>query len=168
MTSLLRMLAALPVLFMPTLALGADQSVFVSCQLDNGVHIDVQIQHGNFTGKGSFSYTYSPAEGEVVTSSVAMAANPVTPWSGVGRAIWAAVSFPVNDQVHTVWHRFDRLEPDTGLEAGVSVLENDILVADFICEGGEIAPVFTLEDEMAAAGYCWDISNFEWRRTDCG
>jgi len=130
--------------------------------------MEVFIRHGSFSGEGGFSYAYRPETGPELNLSASMAEGPVTPWAGVGRAIWSSVSFADNGQIYEVWNSFDRLEPSTGLQAGLNISGNGEYLDDFSCVSGDIAPVFTLEDEMMAAGYCWDRNDFAWSRTDCG
>lgn len=161
-----------PAVFMVLLPAAAQAAcpaeTFLSCPVEGGKQVEVCIQPGNFAGDGSFTYTFGPAEKPELDLSVPMAAGTVTPWSGVGRAIWASVGFPNAGYRYEVWHSFDRLDEDSGLEAGVNVLQGEDVVAQLVCEGGEIAPVFTLEDAMAAAGYCWDLDESGWGRGDCG
>ncbi|MFE3837182.1 hypothetical protein [Pseudogemmobacter sonorensis] len=156
------MLAAAPLRAEPAV------ETFISCPVGGGRHLEVLIRHGDFAGEGSFSYSFGPPGRPDLSLSVPMSAGSVTPWSGVGRAIWSSVRFFNADYEYEAWNSFDRLEQEAGLQAGVSVLRNGTLLAHFECQGGEIAPVFTLEDAMAAAGYCWNTEDFGWRRSDCG
>lgn len=141
---------------------------FLSCRVEGGKQIEVCIQPGNFIGDGSFTYTFGTTAAPELSLSVPMSAGTVIPWSGVGRAIWAAVRFPNVGYDYEVWHSFDRLDPEAELRAGVNVWHGEEMVADHTCTGGEIGPVFTLEDSMAAAGYCWNREGFHWQRDDCG
>ncbi len=160
--------AALIALLPATAQAACPGETFLSCTVGNGKHVEVCIQPGDSAGKGSFTYTFGPKGAPELSLSVPMSAGTVTPWSGVGRSIWASVSFPNDGYDYEVWHGFDRLDEDAGLEAGVNVLQAEKLVASLTCTGGEIAPVFTLEDTMESAGYCWNREASRWQRGDCG
>lgn len=160
--------AALAVLLPAAAHATCPVETFVSCSVSGGKQIEVCIQPGNFAGDGGFTYTFGAAGAPELRLSVPMSAGTVTPWSGVGRSIWASVGFPNAGYEYEVWHSFDRLDEDGGLNAGVNVLQGEDVVAELTCIAGEIAPVFTLEDTMAAAGYCWNRDRFHWQRSDCG
>ena len=136
---------------------------FVSCPVDGGRWLEVCI------GAEDFSYAFGPRSAPELRLSVPMAAGTVTPWSGVGRAIWSAVGFPNAGHVYEVWASVDRLTENPVPEAGVNVLRGDDLLAQIECQPGT-APgaVFVLEDAMAAAGWCWNLDARRWQRGGCG
>jgi len=142
---------------------------FVSCDVGDGRRLEVCINPGNMTQGGTFTYSFGPEGAPELQLMTPMSAMTVQPWSGVGRAIWAAVGFPNDEYRYEVWHSLDRLTENAVMEAGVNVMQGDAPIASFACQpGGIIAPAFALEDAMAAAGYCWNTGSFAWQRGTCG
>lgn len=143
----------------------------IFCDTGNGQHLEVCIEPEELSGRGAFTYAFGPRGKPELTLREDFAAGTVTPWSGVGRAIWGSIAFRNDGYVYEVWHSFDRLEEDAPLEGGVNILEGEKLLTSVSCKPGSetvIAPLFTLEDTMAASGFCRDRERHEWRRDDCG
>lgn len=161
---------ALGLIFIPDFAL-ADcvGETFISCDIDNGRYLEVCIEPGENPGEGAFTYRFgTQGEAELMLRED-FAAGTVTPWSGVGRAIWGSVAFRNDGYLYEVWHSFDRLEENSSLEGGVNILQGMDVLASLSCEPGsetKIAPMFSLEDAMTEAGYC--LERHEWQRDGCG
>jgi hypothetical protein len=164
------MRALIPLLFLlPATAQAAcEGQTFISCPVGGGGLLEVCIAGGAFT------YAFGPPGAPELQLSVPMAAGTVTPWSGVGRAIWSSVGFPNDGYVYEVWGSVDRLGGGQPPEGGVNVYQGDpwnggTLVGEHMCQGLTVDPVFVLEDAMAAAGYCWDRSGspFRWLQGGC-
>ncbi len=162
MTALPRalILSLLPV---PALA-DCPGETFVSCPVDRGRWLEVCI------GAEEFTYAFGPRDAPELRLSVPMSAGTVTPWPGVGRAIWASVGFPNAGHVYEVWSSVERDPDNPNPSAGVNVLRGEDLLARIACQPGT-APgtAFVLEDAMAGAGWCWN-PNAEpqrWQRGGC-
>lgn len=144
---------------------------FISCDIGNGQHLEVCIEPEELPGRGAFTYAFGRRDDPELTLREDFASGTVAPWSGVGRAIWGSISFHNDGYVYETWHSFDRLEEGSPLEGGVNILHDKTFLASLSCKpgpGNVIAPLFTLEDTMAAAGYCHDPEHREWRRGNCG
>lgn len=165
-------LTALALLGLPHAALAeCGGVVLISCETGNGRHLEVCIEPGDFQGNGAFTYAFGSKGQPDLTLRETFAAGTATPWSGVGRAIWESIAFRNDGHVYEAWHSVDRLTQDPTLEAGVNVLRGDDLLASLTCESGPgtvIAPLFTIHDAMAEAGFCRDLTRHEWRRGGCG
>lgn len=166
----MRLLACARLILTPlTLALGALPALaacpgqtFVSCPVGGGRWLEVCI------GAEGFTYAFGPRAAPELRLSVPMAAGTVTPWPGVGRAIWASVAFANGGHVYEVWSAIDRLTEGGAPTAGVNVLRGEALLARIECHPGTApAAAFVLEDAMAAAGWCWGIEAQRWRRGGC-
>jgi hypothetical protein len=150
--------AVLLALCLPVAAQAACKGVtLVSCPVGGGDVLEVCS-----TGS-SFTYAFGPPAAPELRLSVPMSSGPVQPWPGVGSAIWSSVGFPNAGYTYEVWISVERSPDATGPEAGVNVLQGDSIIADFVCDGGEIADPFRLQDEMYEAGYCWNYEGFAWR-----
>ena len=135
----------------------------LSCPVGNGDYLEVCIT------QGAFSYAFGPLGAPELQLSVSMAAGTVTPWPGIGRAIWATVGFPNDGFVYEVWTSVERNPDAPAHSGGVNVLQGDNIIAEKSCIGGDLAPAFTLEDAMAANGFCWDFNAQTWREDGaCG
>ena len=83
---------------------------------------------------------------------------------------WEGIGFRNDDHIYEAWHSLDRLQQDPRAEAGVTILRDGVYLATLRCKDGrhaDIAPLFTIQDAMAAAGYCRDPTRNEWRREGC-
>ena len=134
---------------------------FVSCPVGGGRWLEVCI------GAEDFTYAFGPRGAPELRLSVPMAAGTVTPWPGVGRAIWSSVGFPNAGHVYEVWASVDRLTENPVPEAGVNVLRGDDLLAQIECQPGTAPGAFVLEDAMAEAGWCWNLDQRRWQRGGC-
>lgn len=165
-------LTALALLCLPHAVL-ADRNgeVLISCDTGNDRHLEVCIEPGDSQGNGAFTYAFGRKGQPDLILREEFSAGTAMPWSGVGRAIWESVAFRNDGHVYEAWHSLDRLTEDAPLQAGVNVLRGEELLASLTCESGPgtvIAPLFTIHDAMAEAGFCRDLSRHEWRRGGCG
>lgn len=136
---------------------------FISCDTGDGNHLEVCIEPGAFT------YAFGPRNAPDLTLREEMAAGTAQPWNGVGGSIWASVDFYNGKYSYEVWHSVERRD-GAHLEAGVNVLRNGELLTALSCRPGSetvIAPAFTIEDAMDAAGFCRDTDTHTWRRGGC-
>lgn len=143
--------------------------VLISCHTGNDMHLTVCIEAGGSQG-GAFTYAFGPMNQPDLSLRERFSAGTAIPWSGVGRAIWEAVAFHNNGHVYEVWHSVDRLTEDPELEAGVTVLRDDVRLASLSCESQPdtvIAPVFSISDAMTDAGFCFNRTSREWRQGGC-
>lgn len=139
------------------------QQTFLSCPVGGNDRLEVCI------GDDSFSYAFGPANAPDLRLSVAMAEGTVTPWPGVGSAIWSSVSFANGGYVYEVWSSVDRNPDAPNPQGGVNVLQGDALLAQRTCLPGTVTtPAFFLEDAMAEAGFCWNLDTRAWSRGTCG
>lgn len=142
-------------------------TTFLSCDVGRGRHLEVCIE----PGARAFAYAFGPAGAPELTLREDFAAGTARPWNGVGRSIWASVGFRNAGHVYEAWHSLDRLDPEAVPEGGVNVLKGDAVLARLQCRPGPetvIAPIFSVEDAMQAAGFCRDREAESWRRDGCG
>lgn len=155
-------LLVLAVLPLPAMA-DCRQQTFLSCPVGGNDRLEVCID------TGSFSYAFGPTGAPELRLSVPMAIGPVTPWPGVGSAVWSAVSFTNGGYTYEVWSSVDRNPDAANPQGGVNVLRGEAMLAQFTCLPGTVsAPAFVLEDAMAAAGYCWNFEVRAWNMGKCG
>ena len=148
-------------------SVASDQQL-MSCPTRNGKHIDVTVQPGSPDVPGSFSYSFGvKGKKPELSLSVPMSAGTVVPWPGIGQSVWSSVKFQNGDYVYEAWHGFDRSDEDSELEGGIRIIRNEEVIARYQCHGGYIAPLFLLEEAMAAAGYCWNFENSRWQQNPC-
>lgn len=139
------------------------QETFLSCPVGGNDWLEVCI------GGDSFSYAFGPAGAPELQLTAPMAAGPVTPWPGVGSAIWSAVVFQNGGYAYEVWSSIDRNPDHENPQGGVNVLRGEAMLAQFTCLAGTVTtPAFTLEDAMAEAGYCWNLDTRVWDTGTCG
>jgi hypothetical protein len=136
---------------------------FVSCPVGGDRWLEVCI------GAEDFTYAFGPRGAPELRLSVPMSAGTVTPWPGVGRAIWASVGFPNAGYTYEVWGSVDRVPDNPDPSARVNVLQGEDLLAQIPCLPGTVeAPAFVLEDAMAERGFCWNLTARRWQRGVCG
>lgn len=136
---------------------------FVSCPVGGNDRLEVCISGDTFT------YAFGPAGRPELSLSVPMSAGTVAPWPGVGSAIWSSVSFHNGGYTYEVWASVDRNPDDANPQGGVNVLQGDAMLAQRTCQPGTVdTPAFMLEDQMADAGYCWNLDARVWVQGKCG
>lgn len=147
---------------LPAMAACPEQA-FVSCPVGGGNVLEVCI------GADSFSYTFGTEGAPELALSVPMSAGTVTPWPGVGGAIWSSVAFENAGHTYEVWSSVSRDPENIDIQGGVNVMRGETLLAQRTCLPGTAeSPAFMLEDAMAAAGYCWDFDARTWGPGPCG
>lgn len=162
-------LAAFLTLFAAPAVADCAGETFLSCPIEGRAdHLEVCIEPGAFT------YAFGPRGAPELRLTARMQDGPVTPWPGVGRAIWSAVIFKNEGYAYEVWASVDRMVVDeTGteapVEAGVSVLQGEATVARLACAPGTAdTDPYRLSDAMYENGWCWEIADHLWRKgTDC-
>jgi len=137
-------------------------ATFLFCPVGNGDQLEVCITDGAFT------YAFGPQGAPELQLSVPMAAGTVTPWPGIGRAIWSSVTFTNGGYAYEAWSSVER-SPDGGpAEGGVTVMRGQQTLATLTCLPGTVtSAAFVLEDAMASANYCWDFDNLRWLPGTC-
>ncbi len=156
-------LLALALLAPPAAMAACASQTIVSCPIGER-RLEVCLEPSD---PPAFSYAYGPPGAPELTLRAPLSAGTVMPWTGVGRSLWEAVAFRSGDYRYEVWHSIDRLTEDAPLEAGVTVLKGETLLASLTCRPGPgttIAPIFALSDAMTEAGWRWDLDARTWRR----
>ena len=117
---------------------------------------------------GTASYSFGPKSRPELALSQPLRDIGYQPWSGVGRAMWDAVTFRNDDTEYTVWTSFDRLEPGAVWEGGVTVERGGQTLAELRCAKGSVAgDLYAVMEAKQAAGQCWDRDSFAWLNTPC-
>lgn len=138
-----------------------ESETYLSCPTTDGRQIEACI------GADSFSYRFGKPGDWELELSVPMEAGTVTPWSGIGGSIWSSVGFPNGDYLYEVWASVDRNDETANPAGGVNVLKGEDTIATLDCAPGTAnGAAFVLEDAMAARGYCYDLTDFVWRKGD--
>jgi hypothetical protein len=130
---------------------------YLDCPVGKGRQLEVCV-----VGQ-AFTYRFGPVGRPELSLTVPMRDGTVTPWPGVGSAIWSSVRFPNADVEYEAWVSVER-DPDGSASGGVTVLRGEETLVALECLPGSVTtPAFVLEDAMAAGGYCWDLQDFIWR-----
>lgn len=144
----------------PALADCVEQT-FVACTI-KGKPLEVCIEGPVAT------YAFGPLGARELELHEPLSAMTHTPWSGVGRSIWEGLGFRNKGYTYEAYLSFDRLNPDGGMEGGVSVLKGDDLVAQLACDAGTVEGAFdTVGEAMAGQGYCWNRERFAYQKGGC-
>lgn len=143
-------------------------SAFAACEGRTTV-LDCPIGSKQLTvciGGGEASYAYGPKGAPELAVTQPLGQVQGTAWAGVGRSIWEEIIFTNGNVTYGVWHSMDRLTEGNPTDGGVLVTKGDRTLADLQCEPGRAAvTIFAISDGFAAAGFCWDRSNFRYART---
>ncbi|MCT4579569.1 hypothetical protein [Donghicola sp.] len=115
-----------------------DESVMFTCTFNNGAKA-VEVCDTNYWADGdNASYGFykrgGAIEKEIITDKASLIA---TPWSGVGRSIWEAVTFYSGEYGYEVWWSTERAE-DAVLEGGITVTQNGAVLANLTCDAGSV------------------------------
>ena len=97
---------------------------------------------------------------------------PFTPWPGIGRSIWADVSFVNQDVTYLLWYNYDKVNaieeaqeagaPDP-LSAGILVLKGEEELARLDCDPGSIdTQMDAVFEAKEAQGMCFDFASRAW------
>ena len=151
-------------LLLPVAAHAAcDGETYVDCPTADGRHIQACI------GAETFKYAFGTPEKWDITLETPIADGTARPWDGMGSSFYSSIRFINGDYGYEVWTSTPKGEDEGGPYGGVTVMKGEETVADLACDGGTIAPPFTLEDAMDARGYCYDLTAMIWKRKpDCG
>lgn len=131
---------------------------YLDCPLPDGRRIEACI------GTTDFSYRFGKPGAWDLQLSMPIEEAQVTPWSGMGGAIWSSLGFPNAGYVYEVWTSVEKNDENPAMSGGVNVLKGEELIASLDCAPGTAnTPAFALEDAMAARGYCYDLDTQGWR-----
>lgn len=156
MSRLALVLVVCPLVASPAAA-ACEGETYLNCPTEDGRQILACI------GKDSFSYRFGPADTPELALSVPIEAAVVTPWPGIGGAIWSSLGFPNNGYVYEVWASVARNADEAAATGGVTVMQGDKTLASLTCAPGTArSAAFVLEDAMAARGYCFDFDKRSW------
>lgn len=115
-------------------------------------------------GASDITYRFGPT-GE--TPELIVEATPVgvhlTPWNGIGRAIWEEVVITNAGYDYLVHYSAER-DPGGAVSGGIVVAQGGSEVAQLTCDEGTVAGAdfYPLYDAKEAAGQCYDRANFVW------
>lgn len=116
----------------------------------------------------SVTYSFGPAGKPEMQITTAITDTAYQPWSGVGRAMWDAVSFTNKGTTYEVWTSIDRLDPQAVWEGGVNVLKNGNPITSLECAKGtvrsDLTEIFAAKE---SAGQCWNFDSFAWQQAPC-
>lgn len=112
------------------------------------------------------TYRFGPGNGpaELLLARHVLGVD-MTPWSGVGRAIWEEVTVHNSVYSYLISYSVDRMAgEDVPPEGRLIVAEGDSEVADLTCDAGSVTrsdfyPVFEAKE---ASGECYDQGTFSW------
>ncbi len=122
---------------------------------------------------GAAHYSYGPRGGPAeLALSESYDTLGYTPWPGVGRAIWEAVTFTNGQYTYMVSGGVDRMfgdEVDTDNPypqfGSVTVSKGDDFLAEFTCDRATTSFSWSdnLFDYKEAAGFEWDDRDSSWK-----
>ena len=111
-------------------------------------------------------YRFGPVSG---TAELLLARSVIgvdmTPWSGVGRAIWEEVTFHNNVYSYHISYSVDRIASEEVLPTGgLIVAEGDSELADLTCDPGSVgaADFYPVYEAKEVAGQCYSRDDFTW------
>lgn len=114
------------------------------------------------------TYSFGPTGRPELTITTPYADLYYQPWSGVGRAMWDAVTFENNGTGYEVWTSLDRLEGNSQWEGGVNVLKGGKSIAQLTCAPGTAeGDLSAISEGKYAAGQCWNFDHFAWQDAPC-
>lgn len=99
----------------------------------------------------------------------ALADAPYTPWSGMGRAMFETVTFRNDGYVYDVYLSFDRLDPQSQWEGGVTVTKAGTEQAYLECDPATLSANFEPVHDLMRdqAGLCWQPGEGVWSAGAC-
>lgn len=115
-----------------------DESVMFACTFKGGEKA-VEVCDTNYWADGDnaaygFFKTGGGIEKEIITDKASL---NVTPWSGVGSAIWEAVTFYSGEYGYEVWWSIERAG-DAPMDGGITVMQNGAVLAELSCDEGSV------------------------------
>ncbi|TNE68993.1 hypothetical protein [Celeribacter ethanolicus] len=140
----------------------AQDAVLLQCEFPNGKGV-VLSAHEN-----GVSYRFGhPGQSPDLALERPYAEVVVTPWPGVGGAIWEELRLTNGDVSYVLWGALDRMTDDHEMTGGIVVERNGKELARFDCVPETLDyTVFGFSDAYEAAGYCWDSYALIWKE-DC-
>ncbi len=153
---------ALCLLPAPAFACPDGAETLVSCTIDQGAKRLETCLMGNYA-----SYAFGPADrGPDLHLARPVTQIEMTPWPGVGRAIWEDFTFYSGLIAYRVHYSFDRNDGDAAeLQGGVDVLQGETVLASLSCDVGSVLssgyglPLF---DAKIAAGQNYSPETYLW------
>ena len=157
----MRRLALTLALCLPSAALACPGDLLLSCPIGKK-RLELCLDDATLT------YSFGPAGRPELVLPTPIRDAAYQPWSGVGRAMWDAVSFQNKDITYEVWTSFDRLDETAVWEGGVNVLRGDALQASLTCAKGSVAgDLYPVMEAKLAAGQCWNRDAHHWQDQPC-
>jgi hypothetical protein len=108
------------------------------------------------------TYSYGPPG----APELQLASKPeeaFTPWDGMGRTEWEAITFSNKAATYEVVFSIDKMDESAGPEWGVVVEEGGEILANLTCETTAQNQRFTdLYQQIEAKGLCWDRATASW------
>ncbi len=144
-------------------------NTFLSCTVSNGRKA-LDVCSDDFGARYSFG---TPGDEPDLTMSVRYRELEYTPWPGIGRAVWEAVTFHNGDFSYEVSGRLSR-EPDAAtadetdqivdLGGQVVVSEGENVISRLMCDAGSVDFPWTdtLSAGKRAAGLEFDNTTGTW------
>lgn len=113
--------------------------------------------------KGALIYSYGRERKPELTIAEPLETAAYTPWPGIGRAIWDAVSFQNEGTSYEVWTSFDKMDESAVLEGGVNVMQGETILTALTCDKGSVAhSLDPILDLKAGIGQCWNSETQAW------
>ncbi|PTQ71292.1 hypothetical protein C8N42_10866 [Celeribacter persicus] len=139
----------------------AEDEPLFSCAFSNGKAVTLMADEQRVTY--IFGHPDQPPE---LVLQRPYAEVEVTPWPGVGGAIWEELRLMNGDVSYMLWGALDRMTDEHERSAGIVVERDGEELARFEClpETLDYA-VFTFADAYEAAGYCWDFDAQIWQES---
>lgn len=156
----LRLVLPLALSLLPALSAQAaclNPAEAMSCQISKGRILEV------CAGSEQFTYAFGAGDPPEMELSVDFADAEVTPWPGLGHAIWSSIVFRRDAHGYDVFISQDRAGTSDA-EGGVIVYKNDKEIARIECLPGTVEGTpEVFGDVMAARGFCWNGNAGLWQ-----
>lgn len=129
----------------------------MSCQVSKSRELEV------CAGSEMFTYSFGAGDRRDLEISVPFADAEVTPWPGIGSAIWSSILFRSGEHSYEVFVSAER-EAGAELTGGVIVSRNDTQIARLECLPGTVeASPEVFPEVMEARGFCWNGNAGLWQ-----
>lgn len=133
------------------------ENTILACDLSGGRALEVCLSGMEV------SYRFGPPDKPELHLTTSLIRADYTPWPGVGRAIFESLVFDNQGWRYEPFFVIDRLAANPQLEGGVSVLRDNELVTQVLCQPGTVTENF---DRLGAAledlGLCWNRPIHAW------
>ena len=142
----------------PALAQDEVEDILRCKILDADKYLSVQLEGQNLI------YRFSRSD-ELELELNAAAIDAYTPWPGVGRNYYEAVTFENSGYIYEVYYTVDRLDLEKPAEAGLIVSKEDEVLTHLICDQNSllIQQLTELSGMLADRGLCWSYDTHEWQ-----